>query len=480
MSTPAPGKPSFSPYRKWRIGLNVGLISMVVLSVVVMVNYLSRDYFTRIYLNERTKIQLHPRTLKLLESLTNEVKVTVFYDKKEELYSTVVELLNAYSRANRKVLVLTVDYQRDPAGAKRVKEQYRLSSAIEKNLVIFDCAGKVKQVNGNALADYTLEPMRDEGDPKYRRKPVAFKGEKVFTSVLLEVTSPKPLKAYFLQGHGEHLIDSAEENGYMKMAAVLRQNYVEVAPLSLLGSNAVPSDCNLLVVGGAKVSLLTNELERIEKYLSEGGRLLALFNTRALNKETGLEQVLARWGVGISPVIVNDPDHSDSISNLVVSAFSKHALINPIVGSGLYLERPRPVFKLRAPSSSTAEAPRVEAIAFSGPRAYMESDPKQTHYQFPLMVAVEQGAMRAVVAGDSILLDNGHIDLLANRDFAVSATDWLLDRMQLLEGLSGYPVTEYKLVMTTSQFRKTQWILLGGMPGGVLLFGGLVWLRRRR
>jgi LPXTG-motif cell wall-anchored protein len=33
--------------------------------------------------------------------------------------------------------------------------------------------------------------------------------------------------------------------------------------------------------------------------------------------------------------------------------------------------------------------------------------------------------------------------------------------------------------MTESQMRKARWILLGGMPGAVLLLGALVWLRRR-
>ena len=97
MARPIQTKPSFSPYRKWGIGLNVGLTILVVLSVVVMVNYLGREYFKRFYLSERTKIQLHPRTLKLLESLTNQVNVTIYYDKTEELYSTVAELLNAYA-----------------------------------------------------------------------------------------------------------------------------------------------------------------------------------------------------------------------------------------------------------------------------------------------------------------------------------------------------------------------------------------------
>src|SRR6266487_2703246 len=277
MARPTQTKPSFSPYRKWGIGLNVCLTILVVLSVVVMVNYLGREYFKRVYLSERTKIQLHPRTLKLLESLTNQVNVTIYYDKTEELYSTVAELLNAYAAANPKISVQTVDYHRDPAGAQKVKDHYRLASATDKNLVIFDCEGKVKPVNGNALAEYTIEPVPNEKEATYRRKPENFRGERVFTSVLLWVTSPKPLKAGFLQGHGEHLIDSSDEDGYMKFAAALRENCVQVEAVSLLGTNVVPGDCNLLIAGGPRTGLLPIELEKIEKYLNEGGRLLALF-----------------------------------------------------------------------------------------------------------------------------------------------------------------------------------------------------------
>jgi len=480
-------KPSFSPYRKWRIGFHVCLVSLLVLSVVVMVNYLSRDYFRRFYLSERTRIQLQPRTLKLLESLTNEVKVTLYYDKKDALYGTVSELLNQYAMANPKISVQTVDYQRDPAGGQKVKAHYGLASTTDKNLVIFDCNGKVKSVEGKALAEYTLEQMPDQSGP--RRKPVAFLGERVFTSVLLWVTSPKPLKAFFLQGHREHVVDSPGEGGYMRFAAVLRQNCSQVAPLSLLGTNPVPGDCNLLIIAGATEPLLPAELEKIEKYLNEGGRLLVLFNTRALDKETGLEKILAGWGVNISSVIIRDPDRSSTGSDVVVSAFSKHPLVNPLLGSGLYLEQPRPVSALKS-RPPAADTPRVEPIAFSGQNAFMEGDPKHTPHQFPLIVAVEKGVIKGVstergttrmlVAGDSIFLDNNHLDLLANREFAVSAADWLLDRTQLLGSIGESKIFEYRFVMTSAQFQKAEWVLLAGMPGGTLLLGGLVWLKRRR
>ena len=50
MATDSRSKPSFSPYRKWRIGLQVGLIIFLVLSVVVILaaaNTMTMSVFER-------------------------------------------------------------------------------------------------------------------------------------------------------------------------------------------------------------------------------------------------------------------------------------------------------------------------------------------------------------------------------------------------------------------------------------------------
>jgi hypothetical protein len=91
----------------------------------------------------------------------------------------------------------------------------------------------------------------------------------------------------------------------------------------------------------------------------------------------------------------------------------------------------------------------------------------------------ERGTTRMVVVGDSIFLANHQIESAANRDFVALAVNWLLDRPQLVEGIGPRPVAEYRLVMSNSQLQGAQWVLLGCMPGGVLLLGGIVWLRRR-
>jgi gliding motility-associatede transport system auxiliary component len=494
MATESHSGPSFSPRRKWSIGLNVVLIIVVVLSVVVMVNYLSRDYFMRLHLSTRAKSPLSPRTVKLLQSITNYVKVTVYYDKEEPLYSTIADLLNEYKFVNPKLAVRAVDYQRDAGAAQQLLAKYRdLASASAKNLIIFDCDGKVKIVDGNVLAKYVLEQVPNEKENEFRKKPTEFLGEMTFTAALLDVTNPKPLKAFFLKGHGEHQIDSGDEvMGYLKFAAILQQNYISVEPLSLLGTNPVPMDCNLLVIAGPTDLIPELELEKIEQYLSQGGRLLAMFNYLSINKETGLEKILAKWGVGIGNKVIRDPENTTTpagLSDVIVGNFGKHQIVNPLLKSYIHLVQPRSVGKLDS-AAPAADAPGVEEVAFSGPKSFAGDGPARGQHAFPLVVAVEKGAIKGVVTergttrmviiGDSAFLDNQMIPSLANRDFAGFAVNWLLDRTQLLDGLGPRPITEYRLVMTKSQLQSVQLILLAGMPGAVLLFGGMVWLRRRR
>ena len=494
MPPEAQSKPSFTPYRRWATAFHVGLIVTIVFGVVVMVNYLSTDYFVRLHVSTQHKVQLFPRTVKFLQALTNSVQVTLYYDKEEPFYGTVLELLNEYKSVNRKISVRLVDYKRSPGAAQVLAAKYTFLNATNaKNLVIFDGGeNRIKAVDGNLLVKTTLELMPNEKERVYRRKPVLFEGERAFTSALIAVTSPKPFKAYFLQGHGEHQIDSSDELvGYLKLVSMLRaENFIQIEPLSLLDTNhPVPADCNLLVIAGPTRIFDDPELAGIDQYLTQGGRLLALFNYLSLRYgETGMESILAKWGVNVSTNVVVDPDRHRTENDVIVQDFANHPVVNPLVGLAVHLILPRAVGKFRS-HQPVADAPTVDELAFSGPRAFFEGRPKATPRAYPLMVAVEKGAVkgvitergttRMIVVGDSIFLANQMLDSAANRDFAAFAVNWLLDRPQLVEGIGARPVDEYRLVMTNSQLQNAEWVLLGGMPGIVLLLGGVVWLRRR-
>lgn len=494
MSAGAPTKPSFSPARKWGMGFNAVLGALMVLAVVVMVNYLSGRYSRRFYLSTRTRVELSSRTLNLLRALTNRVQITLYYTRDEPLYSEIAELLKEYHSQDPRITVNMVDYYRDPGAVPDLKAKYNLGASTNKNLVIFDCEGRTKIVDGNALVQYTYEAVPNPTEREFRKKPVAFKGEMLFTAALLAVTNPKPLQACYLVDHGEHRMNEAGDEGYADFIGILRQNYISVTPLTLVGTNTVPLDCNLLIIAGPADPFPQNELDQIEHYLNEGGRLFVLFNVSSITRPTGLEKILAEWGVQVGTNVVKDPDNTTSTagSDVVVSTFADHPVVNPLIGRRLRLVLPREIRRTE-PGTQAAETLKIEEVAFSGPRSYLQGGPaSQKPHARPLMVTVEKSALKGVVpergttrilaVGDSIFLDNQLMDLdydAPNRDFVGYAANWLLDRTMLLEGIGPRPVTEYRLMMTKSQLQTLQWILLAAIPGGILLFGGLVWLRRR-
>ncbi len=493
---------SFSARRRWGIFFSVIISMAAVTALVVMANYLGARYYARLTLSAQARAGISRQTLGLLKSITNDVKVVVYYDHNDDLYDSIRALLNEYHLRNPKISVKLVDYLVDTGTAAAIKEKYKdYMGAIgaNKNLVIFDCNGRPpKIIPGEMLGHYTYSQEaeaagKDEKERHYTKSIDLFNGETMFSGALLAVTSTKPMVAYFLEGHGEHPSDNAKDvGGYNKFEAVLDVNYVKCGVITnLLGTNDIPADCNLLIIAGARKRFPT-ELEKIKDYLAQGGRMFVLFNFNASG--TGLEPILADYGVGVDAGqnVVRDASHSSEPSgeanDLIVNDFNPdHPLVNPLLGSALELILPRAI--VANTNKTGPDGPKAVELAFAEETAKIGNSPLPAGRRIPLMVAVEKagakagfperGTTRIVVAGDSYFLDNQLIEAAYNRAFAGYAVNWLLERRQLLEGVGPRRVVEYKLLMTKAQMSSVLWIFLAGMPGVFLALGGAVWLRRR-
>jgi ABC-2 type transport system permease protein len=492
-------KPSFTPRRKWSVGFDLFVRTLAVAVVLAALNHLASVFFHRQYLSQATKVELSERTRKVLVGITNEVAVTIYYDRSDEFYPTIAALLREYQAVNPKVKVTTVDYLRDAGEALRVKRDFGLPDETKetgKNFVLFKSGATMRVVPGDFLTDTVWG--RDQQTGEFFRRPTAFKGETAFTAMLLGVSNPTPLKAYVLQGHGEHNIDGTDEvTGYLDFKSLLQQNALQVESLSLLGTNVVPPDCNLLIVPGPTRSIPEIELKKIEQYLDEGGCLFALFNSFAAEATGGLEPLLTKkWGVAVTDSVVADPTHSiNSIKaapgrDVTVAAFSEHPAVKGLHNYQLNLLAPR-LLGERAGRENSTDAPAVKILFQSESTAVLVNNPTIPSQRFTLAVAVEKRAVpgiitsrgntRMIIVGDSFFLANGQMKLpFANRDFAHYAINWLLNRPQFTEGIGPKPFTEFRVVLTEAQMTRLCWLLLGAIPGGVLLFGGLVWWRRRK
>ncbi|MEO5802743.1 MAG: Gldg family protein [Verrucomicrobiota bacterium] len=504
MSSKSP-KPSFSSGRRWLIWFNTILGLIAVFAIVAMANYFASGYFKRFQASTYSAVEISPQTAALLAGFTNKVEVTIFFaqQENEEIYSLTSALLKQYAYANPNLTVQTLDYTRAPGKAAALLSKYKLTTLKDKNFVVFDCNGRPKVVYGNQLYDYDLNSVLNSESKSFRRD--SFKGEVLFSSAIFDVTNPKQTKAYFVYGHGEHDPESdSQSQGYTKFASILKDELsVEWEKISLFGTNDIPADCQLLIIAGpSKATFNTNELEKIETYLKQGRRFLVLLNNIFSGGDSGIEKVLAKWNVGVTNFKLEDAKFSLDGNDLIPAQVNgTHPILKSIVAEGMriYLISPRTVFFKPSTNTQTADAPHVEKLAATSTNAaglYKilnangTPEAREQRGSFPVIVSVEHGSIknvstergvtRILVLGDSQCFNNQNIDTEANHYFANAAINWLVDRPQmLLAGIGPRPIKEYKLMLTTDQSKKLRWILLAGMPGSVLLFGGLVWLRRR-
>src|SRR4051812_24169327 len=87
---------SFSWMRRWGAGLNLVITVAAVVALVAMCNYLAIRHYTRFHWNRDLEAQLSKRTLNILASLTNTVKVIAYFNSDDPLYPRVKGLLKEY------------------------------------------------------------------------------------------------------------------------------------------------------------------------------------------------------------------------------------------------------------------------------------------------------------------------------------------------------------------------------------------------
>ena len=100
---------SFSLGRKWSLSFSVLLGSLAVFALVVMTNYMAARHYARLNFSLAAQARLSSLTQRLVASVTNDVKVTIYFDRSEPLFALTWGLLKEYQFLNPKITVETVD-----------------------------------------------------------------------------------------------------------------------------------------------------------------------------------------------------------------------------------------------------------------------------------------------------------------------------------------------------------------------------------
>lgn len=498
-----PETPSFVPARRFTTGFSVLVATLALLAILVMVNYLAvtRPAW-RHDLTARDSLRLSPLTIQTLAALTNEVKVTVLFDVKSDLFPHVNSLLQEYAGQSRLLRVEVIDPVRNPSLAEAKKREYRLG-ANKGDVVVFEAGSRSLVVPDGELSIYNSDDIQSlvaGHETDIRRS--GFTGENRFTSAIAALIDNAATHAAYLTGHSEHPADSEDQQtGYGTFMRLLTAEKNLVVESVNLATNDLPADTELLIIAGPVSPFLPVELKRIQAFLERGGRLLVGLNPYAV-EGIGLENLLLGWSIYCPPMYAGEGDRNlvPSGVDLLSKSFGTHPLMLPLRrGNGaIYFPLPRVVSPV-PPEQLPADAPKADVLVMTSDKGMTKSDVAGRNAAFdprrdqkdrpvPLAVASEKGGVlgvatgrgrtRIVVVGDSNVFKNDTIEQGSNRDFGALSVSWLLDRTQAL-AIGPKPINEWRVQLTEPQLDKMRLTLLGALPGSVLLLGLVVWYRRR-
>lgn len=462
-------------------GASAGYV-VTVLAVVTLVNFLATRHHTRFDLTENQAFSLSEQTIKILESLPREVTLTAFYREVEPTRQRLDDLLAEYRYHSPKLQVKYIDPDKNPGEVKR----YGIS---EYGTIVVESG---KQESRVSTAD-----------------------EESLTNALIKVTRDRERVVYFSAGHGERALEDTQRDGLSLLKAELEKQHYVVKPLPL--NQTVPADASLVVVAGARKTLLPEEVRILGDYLDKGGRLLCLQDPET---DPGLADVLGRYGLRVRADVV-----IDKVSQL----FGGDARI-PMVPADGYDEvhpitktfRYQTFFPLASSIEIKSDLPEgVAATRLAQTSPYSWGETSQEEFRRGRMTLDENADTRGPVTigaavtrtagagasasaepaggeeqaegeskarpaetrlllfGDSDFLSNAYFNASGNGDLALSAVAWLSEQEELVS-IRPKTSTPSIVILTPQQVRYYFWSIVAMAPIAITVVGVGIWARRKK
>ena len=463
--------------RGTRYGASAVLLIVIALGVAVLANAVSLRYNARWDLTENKRHSLSPQTIKLLQGLKAPVEAIGFFRSDTPGKRTAEDLLKQYAQASSgKFTFRMEDPDRSPGLARRY--------GVESYGTIVMQAGE-------------------------KSEKVLDAEEERLTNALVKVTRAGNPIIYFVKGHGERDISSAERTGMSQAKEQLEKANYSVKDLELARTGKIPADAAVVVIPGPKTDLLPPELGALDEYMAQGGRVLVMADPLQAD---GLARYMEKYGVTLGQDLVVEPSPIGRLLGVgpevpLVMQYEQHAITKDMakVMTGF------PLTRSVSPAKTMPKGVTVTPLARTSAEAWGETnlaglkrgepasrDAKDTPGPVPVLVAVTieptPGAKtagqaeadetkkpkgRLVVLGTSTLASNQALGFQGNRDLFLNIVAWLAGQEDEISVRPKDPRLN-PIVATEAQKTAILWLSMVVLPGAVMVCGIALVVRRRR
>ena len=447
--------------RQARYGSNSLILTVAVLGIIFVANYIVFQNPKSWDLTEDKSNTLAPETLQALATLPEKVTAIAFYTQNIDSSSADKLLLKFKTNSNGKFDYSFVDPDLDPVAARE--------AGITGDGKIMLQMGETKEI-----ASYA-----DEGE---------------LTKTLIRLISPQARAVYFLEGHGEPTLES----NFSTAKSTLESKNYTVNTLNLISTNSIPEDALAVIIAGPLKPLASSEVTLLKKYVEAGGSLVVMEDPTLLTEFGASPDPLAKyltsdWGITLNDDVVIDLVNSQNPLQAVSSQIGQHPITQNLTQNYIVILPQARSLSIPAQVENVTQTPIIlttdqswgetELAAGTDVQPTFDAE-KDTQGPLNLAVAGENSVTsgRVVVFGNSLFASNDGFDVYGNGNMFINSVDWAAEqedlfnitpRSQTPRALDVYKLTQVKLVIMVV-------VAVLVLPGMVVFAGVASWLARRK
>ena len=394
-------------------GMSKSLVSVVlVFGIFGFVNYIAFKNPKQWDVTANKKNSLTDQSTRILKSLGNGLKLTIFSSKKE--FATIKALLDLYKLDNASIEIDFIDIE--------VRPELVSAYGIERSgTILVKFSGKEQLVT-------TLSEL-------------------AITNAIVKVSRVKDPVVFYSTGHGELNLKSKENEGGSYLSRLLSLGSYDLREVKLSSYSELPKFVAALVIWGPKQGFHPIELEVIKKYIKRGGRLMVALDPDVDNdKVTDLRLLLIELGVEIgNNLVVDRLKHINGSNGSVpmLDRYNSHHVITkefkgqvffPLVSSVKKVDGSKGKLSVLAQSSpfpaSWAELSLKEFV--SGVITFNQDEDKKGPLGLFAAWEEKDSSARMILSGNSTFVINNYKKFSKNFSLFINSLSWLVNEERLI------------------------------------------------
>ncbi|HLG95204.1 MAG TPA: GldG family protein [Bryobacteraceae bacterium] len=437
---------------------------IVILTVVVVANYLANRYNKSYDATSNKRFSLSDQTKKVVADLKQDLTIQ-YFDRPSGMQNGK-DLLDRYSNLSPKVHVQYVDLLKQPQLARAANVTREGEAVIE------------------------MGPKKEEAKTF---------DEEGITGAMIRAIKGGARNVCVVTGSGEHRVDDTSADGLSDFQAAVQKDNYQVKSINLLEKAEVPSDCTVLVVAGPSNDYVQPEVDAIKKYVEGGGRALFMLDPplkvgrKEVSDNKALTDLLASWGVTAQNDLLLDENPLAQLVGLgpevpLVTTYESHQIVNDLAGTATGFPLSRSLDIKNENHTSVSKLFGTSSSSFStynlnSPEIRIDPN-KDKKGPFTLAAAGtydtgkpnNQG--RFIVVGDSRWASNSFLRFNGNRNLALNMMNWLSSDEDLIS-IRPKEQEDRRINLTRAQFLMVRSVSQFLLPLIVIIGGVMVWAKRR-